>query len=140
MTLKDIYDIVEKFCEKYPNIHRFVDDFEKVNAEDNKYSTVILQQTEHQLQNNSTNITYNFYLGYCDRLTDDYSNKLDVHSTGIDFIYSLRNYLDEVFEINSVEVYTIRTGVQKFIADAGIVYCNIAINVPLSTCYTNYSN
>ena len=134
MTLLQIYNLIKDVSLAQPNINTVVQEFLDLNREDTKYSAIVIQQRDHQ-QTNDDFITYNFYLGYVDRLLSDKSNNIDIQSTGINILNNIINYIKDTYypEIAiSAGQYTVFN--QRFTAECSGVYTSIALSIPVSEC------
>ena len=132
MNLVQTIDIIKTFAKAEPNIHAVVDQFEDLNREGTKYSAFILQQQQHTRTDDF--VTYNFYIGYADRLTEDGGNEIEVQSTAMqvidDVVYSIRDTFPAV-EIG-VGAYNVFT--QRFINLCAGAYALMSFNVPMNEC------
>ena len=88
MTLLQIYNLIKDVSLAQPNINTVVQEFLDLNREDTKYSAIVIQQRDHQ-QTSDDFITYNFYIGYVDRLLSDKSNNIEIQSTGINILNNI---------------------------------------------------
>lgn len=136
MTLEEIYEIIKALAFKQPNVHQFVDEFEYLNREDTKYSAVICQQQEHNVFEDR--ITYNFYIGYADRLNDKKNNKIQIQSIGIQLINNIVNSLLNNEDLDLVTIGRIIPVTQKFSAECACVYGLLSITVPMYRCEILY--
>ena len=134
MTLLQIYNLIKDVSLAQPNINTVVQEFLDLNREDTKYSAIVIQQRDHQ-QTSDDFITYNFYIGYVDRLLSDKSNNIDIQSTGINILNNIINYIKDTYypEIAiSAGQYTVFN--QRFTAECSGVYTSIALSIPVSDC------
>ena len=134
MTLLQIYNLIKDVSLAQPNINTVVQEFLDLNREDTKYSAIVIQQRDHQ-QTSDDFITYNFYIGYVDRLLSDKSNNIDIQSTGINILNNIINYIKDTYypEIAiSAGQYTVFN--QRFTAECSGVYTSIALSIPVSEC------
>ena len=135
MTLLQITNTIKSISLAQPNIHSFVDEFIDLNSSDAKYSAIVLQQRNHQRNNDF--IQFNFYLGMGDRLTENKDNEIEVQSTAIqvidNIVYALENHnLD--CTIGSYSVFT-----ERFLALVAGAYTELSINIPASQCEDDFS-
>ena len=134
MTLLQIYNLIKDVSLAQPNINTVVQEFLDLNREDTKYSAIVIQQRDHQ-QTSDDFITYNFYIGYVDRLLSDKSNNIDIQSTGINILNNIINYIKDTYYPNiaiSAGQYTVFN--QRFTAECSGVYTSIALSIPVSDC------
>ena len=134
MTLLQIYNLIKDVSLAQPNINTVVQEFLDLNREDTKYSAIVIQQRDHQ-QTSDDFITYNFYIGYVDRLLSDKSNNIDIQSTGINILNNIINYIKDTYYPQiaiSAGQYTVFN--QRFTAECSGVYTSIALSIPVSDC------
>ena len=134
MTLLQIYNLIKDVSLAQPNINTVVQEFLDLNREDTKYSAIVIQQRDHQ-QTSDDFITYNFYIGYVDRLLSDKSNNIDIQSTGINILNNIINYIKDTYypEIAiSAGQYTVFN--QRFTAECSGGYTSRALSIPVSDC------
>lgn len=133
MTLKECYDMLAKAALLQPNVNTIEDEFLKLNREDIEYSAIVIQERDHQAVGNF--MEYSWYLGYVDRLTDDKSNELDIHSTGVNVLKSIINGIKSAL-YPTVDITANRyiTFDQRFTAECAGVYVDVVISVPTSEC------
>lgn len=137
MTLVDIYKLIEFISYKQPNVHQFVDEFDSLNRENTQYSAIVCQQREHIWMDDR--VTYNFYIGYVDRLNETKNNKIQIHSTGILLINNILQALKSNLDIDNATIGTIITVTQKFTAECACAYAALSITVPLLPCEIDYN-
>lgn len=130
-SLKDIYSTVEQIIKKIPNINTFVSDFDYLNREDTKYTAIVLQQVN--ATRSDYYLTYNFNLGYVDRLLEDRSNELDIQSAGVLILNKIVDQLNGIEDID-VEATSFNYFTQRFLADCAGAYCNLSVSIPIETC------
>lgn len=134
MTLLDIFKIIKKYAYDIPNVHSVVNEFTDLNREDAKYSAIVIQQREHTRINEDF-ISYNFYVAYVDRLTDNKLNSIEIQSLGISLLNNLINKINEDYggytEL-SVGQYIVFS--QRFTAECSGVYTTLSFNVPIDEC------
>lgn len=133
MTLLQVYDIMREYAGNQPNVHKIVTEFEKMNREDTCYSAVVIQQREHSRNENF--MTYNFYLGYIDRLNEN-DNEIEIHSTGLNILNNIINGVrNDYFPELEITAGNFIVFNKRFTADCAGVYCGISISVPVEECY-----
>lgn len=132
MTLVEIYNLIEALSLAQPNVHSFVMEFSDLNREDTQYSAVICQQRQHV--HNGDFMTYNFYLGYADKMSDLENDEVEIHSTGINILNTIVTLVNENEGIYATSSEYIDAK-EKFEAECAVVYCSLAVEVP-SACYT----
>jgi hypothetical protein len=128
-----LYEIVNEFKEialSKPNIN-YVDDGDvfELNAKPNlKYGVFYVTQSNHIIGQDTTQFQLTLY--YIDRVFEDYSNSLEVHSTGLqvltDIINSFNYNNPDVnieFDINAT------TFIHKFSDVCAGVFAGITITV-----------
>ena len=135
MTLSQIISIIKKIALDQPNIHSCVDEFLDLNDVTAKYSAVILQQQTHRRNNDF--ISFNFYLGYSDRLNEDKSNEIEIQSTGIQVINSIVSKLEDLGFDTTMGSYNVFT--ERFLALAAGCYTELSITVPVSQCEDDFA-
>jgi len=131
MTLLQVYDIIREYAGDQPNVHKIVTEFEKLNREDTVYSAVVIQQREHSRHENF--MTYNFYLGYVDRLNED-NNEIEIHSTGVNVLNNIINGIKNDYYAVDITAGNFIVFNERFTADCAGVYCGISISVPIEEC------
>ena len=135
MTLLQLINTIKTIALAQPNIHSCVDEFLSLNDITAKYSAIILQQRNHQRNNDF--ISFNFYLGAADRLTEDKSNEIEVQSTAINTINSIVSKLEDLGFDTTMGSYNVFT--ERFLAEAAGCYVELSINIPVGECEDDFS-
>ena len=81
MTLFETYKAIETVANRHPNVNSVVDDFDKLNVETAKYSAIVIQEDIHSRTEDF--MTYNFILGYVDRMVSERDDEVAIHSKAI---------------------------------------------------------
>ena len=81
MTLFETYKAIETVANRHPNVNSVVDDFDKLNVETAKYSAIVIQEDIHSRTDDW--MTYNFILGYVDRMVDWRGDDVEIHSVAV---------------------------------------------------------
>lgn len=132
MTYLEIVNSIKDILGSQPNVHTVADEFTDLNRETVEYSAGVLQTREHQ--RNGDFMTYNFWLGYVDRLVDGDYNELEIQSTGIQILNNVINILSQKVDNAGVLGGTFVPFNQRFLARTAGVYCNLSITVPIENC------
>ena len=135
MTLLQLINTIKTIALAQPNIHSCVDEFLSLNDITAKYSAIILQQRNHQRNNDF--ISFNFYLGAADRLTEDKSNEIEVQSTAINTINNIVYKLEDLGFDCSMGSYNVFT--ERFLAEAAGCYVELSINIPVGECEDDFA-
>lgn len=129
MTLLETIKLLEEIASQQPNVNGIVEsgDIFDLNKEDfqAKYSAFCVTQNTHTV--NELYNVYSFTLFYVDRLTLDKSNKIEIHSTAVEFFsnfikYVMKNYPDLNWEYGDVTTFT-----EKFSAECAGAYMTCSI-------------
>ncbi len=153
MTYLEIVRLLEKAAKQQVGVNTVVREFTDLNREDTVYSAVVIQDRDgiRGTVNHQDYITYMFYIGYVDRLTEEtvnlnpipsaaykyISNRDDIISTGINVIKNIVNSVNSSGLYPQVEITVvdrINTFNQRFTAECAGVYMVIAVNVLESDC------
>lgn len=129
MTLLETIKLLEQIASEQPNINGIVEsgDIFDLNKDEyqQKYSAFCVTQNNHTV--NELYNVFSFTLFYVDRLTNDKSNKLQIHSTAVEFFSNfikkiMTDYPDLNWEYGEVTTFT-----EKFSAECAGAYmtCNI---------------
>ena len=135
MTLLQLINTIKTIALAQPNIHSCVDEFLSLNDITAKYSAIILQQRNHQRNNDF--ISFNFYLGAADRLTEDKSNEIEVQSTAINTINNIVSKLEDLGFDTTMGSYNVFT--ERFLAESAGCYVELSINIPVGECEDDFS-
>lgn len=132
MTLVELVAIMRAEALSMPNINGVYDAFNDLNIPDARYSSIILQQDQHRVSDGF--ISYGFYIGYVDRVSDSGDDELFVQSHAIEVLYEYiagleRSLVDADISMGSITVF-----VQRFLADAAGAYSLVSIDMPKSVC------
>ena len=137
MTLLETIKLIEYIASKQPNINSIVEsgdiyDLSKEEYEQ-KYSAFCVTQNTHNI--NIDFSTYSFTLFYVDRLTLDKSNKLEIHSTAVEFFQNfLKTIMDKIPELN-VTNGEVTTFMERFSAECAGAYMRFDVTTPnISLC------
>lgn len=132
MTLIEVYKAIESIAVQLPNINSVVDDFDKLNVETAKYSAIVIQEDIHSRTDDF--MTYNFILGYVDRMVSDRDDDVKIHSKAILLLNTVIDTLkksDQIAEVTSSN-YNIFT--KRFNALCAGAYCSLSVSIPISSC------
>lgn len=137
MTLKQlIYNILEIAKEK-PNIRTAKEGnvYDLNSMPDVEYNVFWLTQGQHRVDEQE--ITYNFNMFYISRLTDDFGNKVDIHSDGIVELNNIINTIVEELDCEVEYPLSFTTFNQRFLEDCAGVFTsvNIVVDNELGNCY-----
>lgn len=127
MNLIEIIDKLKEIALSKPNIN-FVgegDIYELNNLGNIDYSVFYITQQTHNYNENTA--YYQLNLFYVDRLAKDNSNRLSIHSVGMD---AITNILNELTTIEDVEIdYPIAftTFNERFADDCAGVFCTVTL-------------
>lgn len=137
MTLKQlIYNILEIAKEK-PNIRTAKEGnvYDLNSMPDVEYNVFWLTQGQHRVDEQE--ITYNFNMFYISRLTDDFGNKVDIHSDGIVELTNIINTIVEELDCEVEYPLSFTTFNQRFLEECAGVFTsvNIVVNNDMGNCY-----
>lgn len=132
MTYLEIIESIKSALSSQPNVHTVVDEFTDLNRETIEYGAGVLQTREHQ--RNGDFMTYNFWLGYVDRLVDGEYNEIEIQSTGIQILNNVLNILLQKIDYADIVGGTFVPFNQRFLARTAGVYCNLSITIPIGDC------
>lgn len=137
MTLQETIKTLEYIAINQPNLNNIVEsgDIFDLNKEEyeQKYSVFCATQGTHSIGIDFS--TYNFTLFYVDRLTLDKSNKIEIHSTAVQFFQNfLKTIMDKIPSLN-VENGEVTTFTERFSAECAGAYMRLNITTPnISLC------
>ena len=150
MTYLEIVQLLMNTARRSPNINTVVREFTDLNREGIEYSAIVIQDRDgyREYINNQDYITYTWYIGYVDMLTEEavnvmsypapktIDNRDDIVSTGINVINDIINTINNSYyphlELSVSD--RINTFHQRFTAECAGVYLVLNANVPLSDC------
>lgn len=120
MTLLETIKLLEHIAISQPNVNSIVEsgDIFDLNKDEyqQRYSAFCVSQPDpHTIGLNYS--TYRFTLFYVDRLTIDKSNKIEIHSTAVEFFQNfLRTIMEKIPELNA-ESGEVTTFTERFTAE-----------------------
>lgn len=140
MTLAQLIQTIEKVAMLQPSINMIVqNDIFRINSAPSlKYGVFAWTQGQH-----SGNVkgmqSFSFSLFYVDRLKEDKSNQVEIHSVGCSTLSNILRALDD-YDIE-VDNYTMQTFNQRFTDECAGVFCNVTLSVlPSSSCADDILN
>lgn len=134
LTLYEVYKKIEETLLSQPNIRLVVPEFTDLNREATEYTAAVIQQREHSMGDGY--VTYRFYLGYVDRLTESKDNTLQIQSEGVRCLLNVVNSLNSNEIDTSCGAFIVFS--QRFTAECAGVYTDISVNIPISDCEIIY--
>lgn len=137
MTLLDTIRLIENIAKSQPNVNGIVEsgDIFDLNKEEytQKYSAFCCTQRTHTV--NEFFNTFNFTLFYVDRLTLDKSNKIEIHSTAVEFFGNFIKTVMREYPELQVEFGDVTTFTERFSAECAGAFMNCTVVTPaVSTC------
>ena len=132
MTLFETYKAIEAVANRHPNVNSVVDDFDKLNVETAKYSAVVIQEDIHSRTDDF--MTYNFILGYVDRMVDWRGDDVEIHSVAVSALNTIIDTLKKSNQFADVTSANYNIFTKRFDAMCAGAYCSLAISVPISSC------
>lgn len=137
MTLQQlIYNILEIAKEK-PNIRtaREGNVYDLNKMPDVEYNVFWITQGQHSVDENQ--ITYNFTMFYINRLTDDFVNKVEIHSDGIVELINIINTISEELDCDIEFPISFTTFNERFADECAGVFAsvNIVVDNNLGNCH-----
>ena len=134
MTYLQLIKYIKKLALEQINVNTFAREFIDLNREHTEYSAIVLQDREHSGLGDEY-LTYNFWLGYFDRLNDDKGNADEIVSTAIQVLKNVVNTLIHDGNLANVSVGSIVPILdQKFLAACSGAYLSLSITVPVGDC------
>lgn len=130
MNLYEICNALQEIALQKPNINYVGEgDIYDLNTLPNlKYGVFFITQTNHTISEDTTDFELTLY--YIDRLFQDKSNTLEVHSTGLQVLTSIINTLNiEYPNLNINYDINATTFVHKFSDYCAGVYAQVTITV-----------
>src|SRR5574344_416404 len=132
MTLFETYKAIEAVANRHPNVNSVVDDFDKLNVETAKYSAVVIQEDIHSRTDDF--MTYNFILGYVDRMVDWRGDDVEIHSVAVSALNTIIDTLKKSNQFADVTSTNYNIFTKRFDAMCAGAYCSLALSVPISSC------
>lgn len=132
MTLFETYKAIEAVANRHPNVNSVVDDFDKLNVETAKYSAVVIQEDIHSRTDDF--MTYNFILGYVDRMVDWRGDDVEIHSVAVSALNTIIDTLKKSNQFADVTSANYNIFTKRFDAMCAGAYCSLALSVPISSC------
>lgn len=132
MTLFETYKAIEAVANRHPNVNSVVDDFDKLNVETAKYSAVVIQEDIHSRTDDW--MTYNFILGYVDRMVDWRGDDVEIHSVAVSALNTIIDTLKKSNQFADVTSTNYNIFTKRFDAMCAGAYCSLALSVPISSC------
>lgn len=138
MTLLQLISTIEEVALSQPPINGLVRNnvYDMNNLPNLKYGVFAWTQGQHTGRVLGMN-SYQFTLFYVDRLKEDKSNNVEIHSVGCETLGNILRRLEEL-DIE-VQDYTLTTFNQRFLDECAGVFCNVTLNVlPSGICSEKY--
>ena len=132
MTLFETYKAIETVANRHPNVNSVVDDFDKLNVETAKYSAIVIQEDIHSRTDDW--MTYNFILGYVDRMVDWRGDDVEIHSVAVSALNTIIDTLKKSNQFVDVTSTNYNIFTKRFDAMCAGAYCSLSISVPISNC------
>lgn len=126
MTLQELITYILNIAKKQPNIKTVGEgDIYSLNSLPNiDYGVFYITQSNHTISADTT--TYNLVFYYIDRLLNDDSNRLQIHSQGLLEINHILNIIDDELDVDIDDV-NITTFTHKFTDNCAGVFANVTI-------------
>lgn len=137
MTLLETIKLLEYIAASQPNINGIVEtgDIFDLNKEEyeQKYTAFCVTQNLHQIGLDFS--TFSFTLFYVDRLTLDKTNKIEIHSSAVQFFQNfIKTIMEKVPQLN-IDRGEVQTFTEKFTAECAGAYMRCDITTPnISLC------
>ena len=129
MTLLETIKILEHIASEQSNVNGIVEsgDIFDLNKDEyqQKYSAFCVTQGTHSIGTEFN--TYSFTLFYVDRLTLDKSNKLEIHSTAVEFFSNFLHTINDDWSGLNVETGDVTTFTERFSAECAGAYMTVSI-------------
>ena len=132
MTLFETYKAIETVANRHPNVNSVVDDFDKLNVETAKYSAIVIQEDIHSRTDDW--MTYNFILGYVDRMVDWRGDDVEIHSVAVSALNTIIDTLKKSNQFADVTSTNYNIFTKRFDAMCAGAYCSLSLSVPISNC------
>ena len=132
MTLFETYKAIETVANRHPNVNSVVDDFDKLNVETAKYSAIVIQEDIHSRTDDW--MTYNFILGYVDRMVDWRGDDVEIHSVAVSALNTIIDTLKKSNQFVEVTSSNYNIFTKRFDAMCAGAYCSLSLSVPISDC------
>ena len=132
MTLFETYKAIETVANRHPNVNSVVDDFDKLNVETAKYSAIVIQEDIHSRTDDW--MTYNFILGYVDRMVDWRGDDVEIHSVAVSALNTIIDTLKKSNQFADVTSTNYNIFTKRFDAMCAGAYCSLSLTVPISNC------
>ena len=132
MTLFETYKAIETVANRHPNVNSVVDDFDKLNVETAKYSAIVIQEDIHSRTDDW--MTYNFILGYVDRMVDWRGDDVEIHSVAVSALNTIIDTLKKSNQFVDVTSTNYNIFTKRFDAMCAGAYCSLSLSVPISNC------
>lgn len=132
MTLFETYKAIEAVANRHPNVNSVVDDFDKLNVETAKYSAIVIQEDIHSRTDDW--MTYNFILGYVDRMVDWRGDDVEIHSVAVSALNTIIDTLKKSNQFADVTSTNYNIFTKRFDAMCAGAYCSLSLTVPISSC------
>mgnify|MGYP006923233827 CR=1 FL=1 len=141
MTLAQLIRLFEGIAKEQPSINMIVqqDVFRINSAPSLKYGVFAWTQGQHSGSINGMQ-AYSFSLFYVDRLLEDLSNQIEIHSVGCETLANILRTLESVYDLE-IGSYTMQVFNQRFTDECAGVYCDVTIQVlPNGLCPETYED
>ena len=145
MTLAETIKVIEVVAMRQPSINMIVqnDVFRLNAAPDARYGVFAWLQGQHSTAVDNGMMTFSFTFFYVDRLTDGFTNQIEVQSVGIQTLDNIIRELER-FGVYASGTYSFQTFNQRFNDECAGVFCTLNLEVPIgSACpdsFADYSN
>lgn len=140
MTLQEVIRAIEVVASRQPSVNMIVqNDIFRLNSKsDARYGVFGWTQGQHSASVESSLFTYSFIFFYVDRLKNDKSNEIEVQSVGVQTLDNVLRTLDDM-GISANSTYSFQTFNQRFLDECAGVFCNVSLQVPVSSvCSEDY--
>ena len=133
MTLSATIRFIEKVARLQPAVKSVVpNDIFRLNTIPNaEYAVFGWTQGQHTIGVDDTYATYAFTFFYVDRLTEDFSNQLEIQSVGVQVLDNIVRTLEQA-GAHVANAYTFTTFNQRFTDECAGVFVQVSLQVPLN--------
>lgn len=134
MTLDNVIDLIKNIALLQPNVNSATEGsiYEALNTTSEvNYANVHITQSKHIESADKQSIVFNFILFYTDRLLADKSNKVTIHSTGINVLKNILRTIEEKDEEIEITSTDFQTYTEQFSDICAGVFSNISLTVPI---------
>lgn len=130
MTLAQTIKVIEGVAMRQPSVNMIVqNDVFRLNAvQDAKYGVFAWLQGQHVASADEDMMTFAFTFFYVDRLTDGFTNQIEVQSVGIQTLDNIIRQLED-FGVFVSGSYQFQTFNQRFSDECAGVFCTLNLQV-----------